>query len=61
MINIRNRVLEVLEQTYLMSLGIQDDGGVWVSDVIFIYDENLNIYWMSDPEARHSRAIIKIN
>jgi uncharacterized protein YhbP (UPF0306 family) len=42
-----------------MSLGTMDDGGVWVSDVVFIYDENLNIYWMSDPGVRHSQAILK--
>ena len=42
-----------------MSLATVDDGGVWVSDVIFIYDDNFNIYWMSDPDVRHSLAIEK--
>ena len=45
MFNVRERTLEVLKQTHLMSLATVDDGGVWVSDVIFIYDDNLNIYW----------------
>ena len=44
-----------------MSLATLDNGGVWVSDVIYIYDENLNIYWMSDPDARHSLAISENN
>ncbi len=56
--DIRKLIKEVLEKGYLMSLGIVDDGGVWVSDVIYIFDDNLNIYWMSDPDVRHSKAII---
>lgn len=42
-----------------MSLATQDDSGLWVADVVYIYDEDLNIYWMSDPEVRHSEAILK--
>ena len=61
MVDIKNRVFEILNKTHLMSLGTLDDGGVWVSDVIFIFDENLNIYWMSNPDTRHSTAISKIN
>ncbi len=52
-------IKEVLEKSYLMSLGIVDDGGVWVSDVIYVFDDNLNLYWMSDPGVRHSQAILK--
>ena len=40
-----------------MSLATLDNGGLWVADVIYIYDEDLNIYWMSDPEVRHSKAV----
>lgn len=57
--DLKKLIQEVLEKGYLMSLATVDSGGVWVSDVIYIFDENLNIYWMSDPEARHSQAIIK--
>ena len=39
-------ILEVLEKGYLMSLGTQDGGGVWVADVIYVYDEEMNIYGM---------------
>lgn len=56
--DIKAKVLEILATTHLMSLAILDDGGLWVSDVIFIYDEDLNIYWMSDPNARHSKALL---
>lgn len=50
-------IKEVLEKGYLMSLATRDSGGLWVSDVIYIYDDDFNIYWMSDPTARHSKAL----
>lgn len=52
-------ILEVLGRGYLMSLGTLVDGNVWVSDVIYIHDEDLNIYWMSSPNTRHSKAILE--
>ncbi len=58
-LEIKPLIKEVLEKGYLMSLATVDSGGVWVSDVIYVFDEDLNIYWMSDPEARHSQAVIK--
>ncbi len=59
--NIKNLIKDVLEKGYLMSLAIVDEGGIWVADVIYIYDDILNIYWMSDSAVRHSQAIIKNN
>jgi len=56
---IKELIKEVLEKGYLMSLGTVDDGGVWVADVIYVFDEDLNIYWMSDPDVRHSEAIMR--
>ena len=56
--NIKQLIKEVLDQGYLMSLATTDDGGVWVADVIYVHDDELNIYWMSDPDVRHSKAII---
>lgn len=57
--NIKNLVQEVLEKGYLMSLGTIDDGGVWVADVLYVFDDNFNLYWMSNPDVRHSKAILK--
>lgn len=48
---------EVLERGYLMSLAIADEMGPWVADVIYVFDEELNLYWMSKPTRRHSKAI----
>ncbi len=56
---IKQLIQKVFEKGYLMSLAIQDEGGVWVADVIYIYDDNLTFYWMSDPDSRHSIAITK--
>ncbi len=45
-----------------MSLATRDENGLWVSDVVFIFDEagdKFTLYWMSDPDARHSQAISK--
>ncbi len=57
--DIKKRIKEVLEKGYVMSLSTRDKNGVWCSDVIYIFDSDLNIYWFSDPEARHSKAIHK--
>lgn len=59
--DIRDLIKEVLENGYVMSLGTQDEGGVWVADVIYIHDDDLNMYWMSSPRVRHSQAILKNN
>ena len=50
-------IKKVLDDGYLMSLATADDGGVWVADVIYIYDDDFNLYWMSHPDVRHSRAL----
>lgn len=57
--NLKKRALEVLANAHLMSLATQDEAGVWVADVIFIYDDDFTIYWMSEPGTRHSKAIEK--
>ena len=57
--NIKQLIQEIFENGYLMSLATIDIGGVWVSDVIYVYDDEFDIYWMSDPNVRHSQAILK--
>jgi uncharacterized protein YhbP (UPF0306 family) len=57
--DLKKLVKEVLEKGYLMSLGTVDKGGVWVADLIYVSDDELNIYWLSLPQARHSEAILK--
>lgn len=55
--SIQELIREVLEKGYLMSLATRDKGGVWVADVIYLHDDELNLYWVSDPTVRHSQAL----
>ena len=48
---------EALSTSYLMSLGVVDAEGPWVADVIFVHDDECNVYWMSTSDRRHSIAI----
>lgn len=57
--DIKKLVKEILNQGYLMSLATLDSGGIWVSDVIYIYDRKFNIWWMSKTFRRHSKAILE--
>lgn len=54
---IKNFAKKVLEDGFVLSLGTQDRDGVWVADLIYVHDQDLNLYWISMPEARHSRAL----
>lgn len=49
---------EILSQGYLMSLATVDEHGPWVSDVIYIHDEDFTLYWLSVTTTRHSWAIL---
>lgn len=55
--DIRKRVFEILERGHLMSLATVDEGGVWIADVIYVYDDTLMLYWISNPDVRHSCAL----
>ena len=49
---------EILEDGLVMSLGVCDEDGPWVADVIYVA-EDWDLYWVSMPDARHSKAIAK--
>lgn len=51
---LRQYVEGVLRDAKILSLGIADTEGVWVADVTYVYDDELNLYWLSLPTARHS-------
>jgi hypothetical protein len=56
---LKQLVRKIYEDAYLMSLGVYDGAGVWVSDVTYVFDDDLNLYWLSMPDVRHSVAIEK--
>lgn len=57
MIDLLTLTREALSASYLMSLGVVDAEGPWVADVIFVHDDDCNMYWMSTTDRRHSIAI----
>ncbi len=57
--DVRSLVREVLEKSYVISLGTSDEGGVWVTDLVYVHDEEFNIYWFSYETPRHSIALTK--
>jgi uncharacterized protein YhbP (UPF0306 family) len=59
-INILDRIKSILKNATHMHLGTQDEKGVWVSTVYFLFEENKNIiYFQSKPDTRHSKAILR--
>jgi uncharacterized protein YhbP (UPF0306 family) len=56
-IDLKKLTVEILDSCYLMSLGTFDEAGPWVSDLVYVYDSELSIYWLSTLETRHSKAI----
>lgn len=57
--DLRLHIKEVLAQGFLMSLATVDEGGPWVSDVGYVHDDELNLYWISRKNRRHSAALRK--
>ena len=55
---IKSLIVEALQRGYLLSLASVDKSGPWVSDVIYTFDDDLNLYWISRSEFRHSKAFI---
>lgn len=46
-----------MADSYLAAIGTNDASGPWVANVAFISDSDLNIYWISMTDRRHSEAI----
>ncbi len=50
---------QILEDGFIMSLGTADESGPWVAPITYVFDNDMNLYWLSMPSARHSEAIGK--
>lgn len=55
--NIEQRIREHIATAEVMQLATVKDGQPWACTVHFIADDDLNIYWFSLPERRHSQDI----
>lgn len=49
----------ILDNDYMTIATADLDGTPWVSPVFFVFDENLNLIWVSNKDARHSILIRK--
>ena len=54
---LRSLVKEILEKGYLMNLATTDEGGPWASPIVYTPGPDLMVYWLSDSNSRHSKAI----
>ncbi|MBI4032203.1 pyridoxamine 5'-phosphate oxidase family protein [Candidatus Berkelbacteria bacterium] len=54
---VRELVEKALAEGYLMHLATADDGGPWAAGVIYVHDDQYNLYWISDVNTRHSKAV----
>lgn len=55
---VRDLSRAILDKGSFISLATYDDGGVWVSGLLYVLDSEYNVYWKSDDATRHSRAIL---
>jgi uncharacterized protein YhbP (UPF0306 family) len=57
--NLRELIQDYLQEAKLMQLATAIDNQPWTSNVWFVADKDLNIYWFSSTKRRHSREILK--
>ena len=55
----KEEILNLLKKTKMMQFGILDSNGPWVVTLFYALDDELNMYWISLPDTRHSEAIGK--
>ena len=55
--DIEKIVREYIDKSLHMSLGTASNNKPWVSEVHFVYDDDLNLYWRSLASRRHSQEI----
>ena len=56
--DLRKLITDYLQEARLMQVATAKDNKPWVCTVLFAYDENLNLYWISKPDTRHSQEIM---
>jgi len=54
---IEQTIRSYLPQVIHMSLATVADNKPWVCELHYAYDDELNIYWMSAQQVRHSREV----
>src|SRR6185503_14792116 len=49
---------EHLSDLLVMQLATSKDNQPWICNVHFLADDDMNLYWMSEPDSRHSEDIV---
>lgn len=57
--NVESTIRDYIKNVLHMSLGTCVDNKPWVCEVHFVYDDDLNLYFVSDVNRRHSQEIAK--
>ena len=57
MIDVETIVREYITKTVHMSLATVKENKPWVCEVHFAFDDELNLYWRSTADRRHSKDI----
>jgi uncharacterized protein YhbP (UPF0306 family) len=56
-IDVEKVVREYIDKSIHMSLATSTENKPWVCEVHFAYDDDLNLYWRSKTDRRHSQEI----
>ena len=54
---VEKRIRALLQGATMMQLATVHGAQPWCCTVYFVADDDLNLYWISTPERRHSREI----
>lgn len=57
--SLRQMILDYLEENQTLSLATSDGKIPWAATAFYAFDKDLNLYFMSAKDARHSREIAK--
>jgi uncharacterized protein YhbP (UPF0306 family) len=52
-------IREYLPQVIHMSLATVADGKPYVCELHYVFDDELNLYWVSVPQVRHSKEVVQ--
>lgn len=57
--NLRRLIKDYLKEGRMMAVATVSGNQPWNCTLMFVSDENLNLYWISAPDTRHSKEIQK--
>ena len=55
--DITKRIYKEAKDRWLMQIATSVDNQPWIANIFFVMDEQLNFYWLSFPNRRHSREL----